>query len=172
MRHVAKFIIIALYSGSRCGFGRSADSGYVDLEHGFWMPQPGRRQTNKRQPAIRLPDRLLAHMRRWHRRGQRYVVEWHGQPVRKMDHGFRDAVKAAGLTASSDWEDVEGFIRSRSGNDQEMAAAQYHRARCRCRRSEGARRGIGAPRRYADTGENRQRQIPCLVSARRRRPTN
>ena len=25
-----------------------------------------------------------------------------------MDHGFRDAVKAAGLTASSDWEDVRG----------------------------------------------------------------
>jgi integrase len=60
------------------------------------MPQPGKLNKTKRQPPIPLPDRLLAHMRRWHRNGQRYVIEWHRQSVR-MDNGFRDAARAAGL---------------------------------------------------------------------------
>jgi integrase len=103
MRHVARFALVALYTGARAGricgaaLGRTSDRGYIDLEAGHFIPRPGRIENNKRQPAIPLPRRLLAHLRRWRKRGQRYVVEWRGQPVERMDHGFRDAVKAAGL---------------------------------------------------------------------------
>jgi integrase len=103
MRHVARFALVALYTGARAGricgaaLGRSSERGYVDLETGHFIPQPGRIESKKRQPAIPLPKRLLAHMRRWHNNGQRYVVEWRGQPVARMDHGFRDAAKDAGL---------------------------------------------------------------------------
>jgi integrase len=103
LRHVAKFCIVALYTGARAGricdaaLGVSKDHGYVDLKHGTFHPKPGRVQTKKRQPTIRLPRRLLAHLRRWHARGQRFVVEWNGEPVVRMDRGFREAVRASGL---------------------------------------------------------------------------
>jgi integrase len=103
MRHIARFALVALYTGARAGricsaaLGPASDRGYIDLEHGLFIPQAGRIETKKRQPSIRLPRRLLAHLRRWRKSGQRYVVEWRGQPVARMDHGFRDAVGLAGL---------------------------------------------------------------------------
>ena len=42
------------------------------------------RETKKRKPAIRLPDALVAHMRRW-RRNQLFAVEWNGKPVERID---------------------------------------------------------------------------------------
>ena len=59
------------------------------------------RETKKRQPPVRLPDRLLAHMRRWQRLGiaTHAVVEWNGKPVRSVRKGFAAAVRAAGLDA-------------------------------------------------------------------------
>ncbi len=40
--------------------------GHVDLEQGvFYRRAIGRRKTKKRQPPVKLPPRLLAHMRRW-----------------------------------------------------------------------------------------------------------
>jgi hypothetical protein len=43
-------------------------------------------ETKKRQPSARLPDRLLAHLRRWERLGiaTNAVVEWNGKPVRSQ----------------------------------------------------------------------------------------
>jgi hypothetical protein len=75
-RHVARFMLVALYTGTRssavCGAGirPAIGRGHVDLESGlFYRRAPGARETKKRQPTIRLPDRLLAHMRRWERLG-------------------------------------------------------------------------------------------------------
>jgi hypothetical protein len=74
--------------------------GHVDLERGiFYRLAIGRRQTKKRQPPVKLPPRLLAHMRRWRRLGlsQAAVVEWNGKPVESVRKGFEAAVRAAGL---------------------------------------------------------------------------
>ena len=75
-QHVARFILVALYTGTRsaavCGaaMGPAIGRGYVDLEQGvLYRRAPGTAETSKRQPPVRLPDRLLAHMRRWGRRG-------------------------------------------------------------------------------------------------------
>ena len=105
-QHVARAILVGLYTGTRIGavcgaaIRRTVNSGYVDLEHGiFYRRRPGKRETNKRQPTIRLPDRLLAHLRRWERLGisKRHIVEWDGEPVRRINKAFRAARAAAGL---------------------------------------------------------------------------
>lgn len=86
-RHVARFIICALYTGSRsariwrASFEKQEGRPYVDVERGLFhrtwqgenVPQ------NKRAPVQRIPPRLLAHLRRWRRLGARYVCEYQGR---------------------------------------------------------------------------------------------
>ena len=103
-RHVARFILAALKSGSRSGpvlsaaFERSPANPYIDLERGiFYRQAPGKRQTKKRAPAIRLNPGLLSHMRRWRKNGQIFVVEFKGAPVGKLRRSFASAVAAAEL---------------------------------------------------------------------------
>lgn len=109
-RHIARFILVALYTGSRaaavCGLALKVTkgSGYVDLDQGVLYRRPhGRAETNKRQPSVRLPPRLQAHIKRWATdRGDDtiskvYVIEYNGKAVREVNKGFAAAVTAAGL---------------------------------------------------------------------------
>jgi integrase len=105
-RHVARFILVGLYTGTRssaiCGAALmpTVGRGHVDLDRGvFYRRAIGRRETKKRQPPVKLPARLLAHMRRWAALGlaRRTVVEWNGKPVESVRKGFEAAVQAAGL---------------------------------------------------------------------------
>jgi integrase len=103
-QHVARFILIALYTGTRssavCGAALEPSPGHgsIDLERGVFYRRPaGMRETKKRQPPVPLPDRLLAHLRRWKRRGQRFAVEWNGEPVKSIDRAFANVVADAGL---------------------------------------------------------------------------
>jgi len=106
LRHIARFILIGLYTGTRAGAIASAsphaDPGrsYVDLEHGiFYRKAIGKRSTKKRQPPVPLPPRLLAHLRRWKDRKliAGCFVEFNGKPVAAVKKGFRTAVTLAGL---------------------------------------------------------------------------
>lgn len=89
MLHVARFILTALYTGSRsarvwqASFVREPGRPFVDLDEGVFYraAQDEVVAHNKRAPPIRLPGRLLAHMRRWHKAGARYVVEYQGAPA-------------------------------------------------------------------------------------------
>jgi integrase len=101
-RHVARWLLVALYTGTRasaiCGAAirKSEDSGFVDLTTGvFQRRAPGEKETKKRKPTIRLPNRLLAHLRRWERMGisKNYIVEWYGQPVLRISKAFDAAVE-------------------------------------------------------------------------------
>jgi integrase len=105
-RHVARFILVGLYTGTRssaiCGAALmpTVGRGHVDLERGvFYRRAIGRRQTKKRQPPVKLPARLLTHVRRWARLGlaRKSVVEWNGKAVESVRKGFEAAVRAAGL---------------------------------------------------------------------------
>jgi integrase len=107
-RHVARFILVGLYTGTRssaicsAAFMPTIGRGHVDLERGiFYRRAIGRRQTKKRQPPVKLPARLLAHLRRWHRLGfsRNAVIEWNGAAVDSVRKGFAAAVKAASLDA-------------------------------------------------------------------------
>lgn len=106
LRHIARFILIGLYTGTRAGAIASASPypnegrSYVDLEYGiFYRLAQGNRTTKKRQTPVPLPDRLLAHLRRWARLGiaKGHFVEWNGRPVSSVKTGFRSAVRIAGL---------------------------------------------------------------------------
>jgi integrase len=103
LRHVAAFILCAIYTGQRAGricdaaLGPTTEHGYFDLDHALFVPRPGHRETKKRQPKIPIPRELLRFLRRWKRRGQRFAIERNGERVMRMDHGFRDVVVDAGL---------------------------------------------------------------------------
>jgi integrase len=106
LRHLARFILIGLYTGTRAGAIASASpyrqdgNSFVDLEQGiFYRLAIGRRATNKRQTPAPIPPRLVAHMRRWVRRGivATHFVEWQGKPVKSVKTGFKHAVGLAGL---------------------------------------------------------------------------
>jgi integrase len=105
-RHVARFILVGLYTGTRssavceAALMPTVGRGHVDLERGvFYRRAVGRRQTKKRQPPVKPPARLLAHLRRWERLGlaRKAVIEWNGNPVRTVRKGFAAARRAAGL---------------------------------------------------------------------------
>jgi integrase len=106
LRHLARFILIGLYTGTRASAiaaaspYQQAGRAYVDLEAGtFYRLAIGRRATKKRQPTAPIPLRLLAHMRRWVDRGIaiEHFVEWHGEPVKSVKTAFNSATRLAGL---------------------------------------------------------------------------
>ena len=106
LRHLARFILIGLYTGTRASVIAAASPysrpgySFVDLNHGiFYRLAIGKQATNKRQPPAPIPPRLLAHMRRWVRRGviTFHFVEWHGAPIKSVKTGFKHAATLAGL---------------------------------------------------------------------------
>ena len=106
LRHVARFMLVGFYTGTRHGAICSAaltpavGRGHVDTDSGvFHRHRQGTRRTNKRQPPVKLPPRLLAHLRRWKRLGiaRHAVVEWNGKPVASVRKSFAAAVRAAGI---------------------------------------------------------------------------
>lgn len=106
LRHLARFIIIGLYSGTRAGAIASASPiaaigrSFVDLDRGlYYRRRQGQIETNKRQPPMPVPPRLLAHLKRWHARGiiKKNFVEYNGQPVTSVKTAFKRAVMLAEL---------------------------------------------------------------------------
>lgn len=107
-RHIARFIIVSIYTGTRSGavcaasFQPAIGRGHVDLDSGVFhrLPQ-GKRETNKRQPTIRLPGRLLGHLRRWHAKGisKSAVVEFDGKPIASVKKAFANVVTDAAAEA-------------------------------------------------------------------------
>jgi integrase len=105
-RHVARYILVGVYTGSRNGDICNAammptiGRGYVDLETGIFKRKPDNKlATSKKQPTVPLPPRLLAHMRRWKRLGisNHSVIEWQGRPVSVVKEAWATTVQAAGL---------------------------------------------------------------------------
>lgn len=106
LQHIAHFILIAVYTGTRAGAVADAspykDEGraWVDLDAGlFYRLAEGKRATNKRQPPVPLPSHLLAHMRRWQRKqiATSHFIEHRGKPVKEVNKGFAKAVELAAL---------------------------------------------------------------------------
>src|SRR5262249_54751732 len=106
LRHIARFILIGLYTGTPARAIASASPtaepgpSYVDLERGIFFRKPiGKRATKKRQTPAPIPPRLLAHLRRWNERKliASHFVEFNGKPVASVKKGFRSAVRLAGL---------------------------------------------------------------------------
>ncbi len=110
LRHLARFLLIGLYTGTRAaaiaaasprhGEGRS----FVDLEAGiYYRLAKGKHANKKRQTPVPIPIRLLAHIRRWVRIGvsTSHLVEWNGRPVKSVKTAFKSAVRKAGLSTEN-----------------------------------------------------------------------
>lgn len=72
LRHLCRFLLLGLYTGSRPGAILNAawfegpTLSYVDLDNGvFHRHAAGERETQKRQPTVRIAPGLAAHLRRW-----------------------------------------------------------------------------------------------------------
>jgi integrase len=106
LRHLARFILIGLYTGTRAGaiaaasVQRGAGRSFVDTENGVFYRLPeGHTASKKRQPPVPIPPRLLAHLRRWVDKGivTDHVVEWSGAAVKSVKTAFKSAVRLANL---------------------------------------------------------------------------
>jgi integrase len=106
LRHLCRFLLLGLYTGSRPGavltasWERGPGLSHVDLEQGlFHRHAEGKIETNKRQPAVKLAPRLAAHLSRWRRMdgNQGRVVKFGGIGVLSVKTALGRAVKLAGL---------------------------------------------------------------------------
>lgn len=105
-KHIARAILFSYYTASRIGTSLTASwvvgigRSYIDLERGTFQRLPlGKKETAKRQPPIRIPPRLLAHLRRWQRLKicHQFPVEWEGVPVKSIKTAFGRAVRTSQL---------------------------------------------------------------------------
>jgi integrase len=118
LRHLCRFLILGLYTGSRPGailnatWDRGPGRSHVDIESGVFHRQAeGKAETNKRQPTVKLSPRLKAHLSRWRRLdgkaaqirdGERVigsVVTFNGEPVQSVKVALGRAVTLAKLDA-------------------------------------------------------------------------
>jgi integrase len=103
-RHLCRFILVAFYTGTRktailrLRFMPHVGGGHVDLENGILYRRPqGSRETRKKAPQIRISPRLLAHLSRWERMGERWVVAYKGQGVASIKSAWKTAILEADL---------------------------------------------------------------------------
>jgi len=105
--YVARFILLGLYTGTRHAtilklrWTESNDAGWLDAKRGIiYRAGKAEKQTRKRRNAARMPDRLLAHVRRWARLDlaqgpQAAVCRYKGKPIARQQKGWEAVVKAA-----------------------------------------------------------------------------
>lgn len=103
-KHLARFILIAIYTGTRkdailrLGFMRNTAGGWIDTEQGMlYRRGTEERQTSKRRPPMKLPRRLAAHLSRWQAAGDIWPVNYQGQRVGDIKTAFAAATRRAGL---------------------------------------------------------------------------
>ena len=87
-RHLARFILIGLYTGTRhdailrLQWMSSTSGGWFDLESGVLYRRPQDAiETNKRRTPSPIPPRLMPHLVRWRRLSTQYVIEYDGKPI-------------------------------------------------------------------------------------------
>lgn len=115
-RHLAKFILTALYTGTRKAAILSlridqptTSGGWVDTEQGVLYRNPlARVQTVKRQTPARLPRQFLGHVRRWKASGCRFVVQdYQGNRIADIRKGWARAIILAQELAEADGVDLD-----------------------------------------------------------------
>lgn len=175
-QHLARFILVALQTGSRSGpicnasFLPEVGRPWVELRMvggrptaTFYRKALGAKEAkNKKAPTVPLPDKLAAMLWRWHHKlGQRYVIEWRGEPVKTTrrafanlcyDLGFGDDVVRHSLRHTAvTWGMQEGVpiweLAGYVGMTVEMIEKRYgHHSP---EHMEGARAGLGRSRKKA-----------------------
>jgi integrase len=100
--HLARFILLGIYTGSRSGVLLSLQWSWIDLARAVMLRRsPGTAESTKRTPPVKLGSRIQAHLRRWQRLDGKCVLVCHynGRRIMKMRRSWRTAVRNAGLDA-------------------------------------------------------------------------
>ena len=103
-RHLVRFILIAVYTGTRSSailnlrFMPHTLGGHIDTEAGIlYRRAAGQTETKKRTPPAPIPPRLLAHLRRWERMGATWAVEYNGARVGSLKRVWGSVLRDAGI---------------------------------------------------------------------------
>lgn len=107
-RHVARFILIGYYTGTRSQaitrlrWMPSTEGGWFDLEAGLlYRKGQAKRETRKRQTPAKIHWRLLPHLHRWREsdteRALTHVVHYNGRQVIKLRRSWDQVRVRAGL---------------------------------------------------------------------------
>lgn len=86
-RHIARFLLTAVATGTRtdrierAGFYQEPGRPWIDVDGGiFYRAWSGEFvPSNKGADPVRIPKRLLWHMKRWKKNGARYLIEYQGK---------------------------------------------------------------------------------------------
>jgi integrase len=107
--HVARFILIGLYTGTRhdailrLRWTPHPSDGHADIERSIIFRRGfAERETSKRRPPVKAGRRLAAFLDRWKGMDvQRFpsstIVHYNGTRILKMKRAWKSVVKAAGL---------------------------------------------------------------------------
>jgi integrase len=104
-RHLARFVLIGLYTGTRhdamlrLQWMANTTGGWFDLAAGVLYRRPQDAiETNKRRTPSPIPPRLMPHLQRWRRLSTRYVIEYDGRPIAsQLRRAWAGARAMAGL---------------------------------------------------------------------------
>lgn len=103
-KHLARFILIAVYTGTRKSailnleWQPSEDAGHIDVKKGMlYRSGSAERQTNKRRTPARLPRQLRSLTRLWRKNSARYVIEYRGEKVRDIKTAWAALCAEAGI---------------------------------------------------------------------------
>jgi integrase len=106
-RHLARFILIGFYTGTRhdailrLQWMANTTGGWFDLDAGMLYRRPQDAiETNKRRTPAPIPPRLVPHLRRWRKLSTQYAIEYDGKPIAsQLRRAWNGARTMAGLGA-------------------------------------------------------------------------
>lgn len=100
-KHLYRFVVLGLRTGSRSGVLLNLRWDQVDLKAGILTRKAAGEveAANKRKPPVRLGRSLVRLMRRWKAEDGKipWVVHYDGRPVQKLRRSFGEACKLAGI---------------------------------------------------------------------------
>jgi integrase len=101
-QHLARFMLLGIYTGSRSGVLFNLTWEQVDLKAGvMYRRARGRAEdARKRTPPVRLGRRIISHLQRWQRLDgpmAKYVCHYRGGPVIRLHTSWPQAIARSGL---------------------------------------------------------------------------
>jgi integrase len=105
--HLARFILVGLYTGTRheailqLRWHANTWGGWIDLERGvLYRRGHGDLETNKRRTPAPVADRLVPHLKRWHRLTVTGPTEYYGELIKRQGRAWYSARRRAALDDS------------------------------------------------------------------------
>jgi integrase len=135
LHHVARLILIGIYTGTRPGailklqWLPSPSGGWFDLDSETLYRRGGEgRQSRKRQPPARIHRKLLPHLKRWRKldleNGITSVIHYQGAQVKKLRNSWPTVARLAGSTRG----DAPHIVRHTAATWQMQAGTPLYEA--------------------------------------------